>query len=284
MGLTGNYRKFVKDYGLIARSLTTLLKKDQFNWGAEANLAFQNLKTAMTTVPVLALPYFDATFVIESDASGAGLGEVQMQNQRPIAYYSQALSDRQHLKSVYERELMAIVLAIQKWKHYLVGRRFVVCTDQKSLKYLLEQREVNFEYQKWLTKLLGFDFEIQYRPGLENKAADALSRRVGVLELMALSVPKAIQLEDITSEVDRDQRLSEIREEVLNGSTEHSDYTVTQGRLLRQGKLVLPADSPLREVIMKEFHSGKVGGHGGVLRTQKRIGELFYWKGMMTEI
>lgn len=132
--------------------------------------------------------------------------------------------------------------------------------------------------------MLGFDFEIQYRPGLENKAADALSRRVGVLELMALSVPKAIQLEDITSEVDRDQRLSEIREEVLNGSTEHSDYTVTQGRLLRQGKLVLPADSPLREVIMKEFHSGKVGGHGGVLRTQKRIGELFYWKGMMTEI
>ncbi|KAF8077019.1 hypothetical protein N665_1069s0002 [Sinapis alba] len=247
LGLTGYYRKFVREYGLIARPLTTLLKKDQFSWNVEAQNAFQRLKTAMTTIPILALPNFDITFIIESDASGVGLGDVLMQNQRPLAYYSQALSDRQRLKYVYEIEMMAIVLAVQKWNHYLVGRKFVVRTDQKSLKFLLEKREINLEYHKWLTKLLGFDFEIHYRPGLENKAAYVLSQRV-----------EPYSSKNIAGEVDQYQELNAIREEVMKGSKDHTGYTLVHGRLLRHGKLVLPANSKLREVILKEFHSRKV--------------------------
>lgn len=199
----------------------------------------------MTTVPVLAMPDFNETFVIESDASGTGLGAVLMQRQRPIAYYSQALTERQKLKSLYERELMAIVFAIQKWRHYLLGRKFIVRTDQKSLRFLMEQREVNLEYQKWLTKLLGFDFDIVYKPGLENKAADALSRVVGPQELYTVSVNTALQLEEIASEVDKDQGLQTLMTEIKQDPSTHPDYTLVQGRLLRAGKLVIPKTSPL---------------------------------------
>lgn len=140
------------------------------------------------------------------------------------------------------------------------------------------------EYQRWLTKLLGFEFDIVYKPGLENKAADALSRKTEVSELYAVSVSTALQLEEIGSEVDKDVELQKLITELREDPSKHPDYSWVQGRLLRQGKLVLPRDLPLVGVILKEHHDSKMAGHGGMLKTQKRIGELFYWRGMMTDI
>lgn len=161
LGLTGNYSCFVARYRAIAAALMQQLRKDAFHWTSEAEAAFQQLKQAMTETPVLALPNFSKPFIIETDALGIGLGVVLTQGEGLIAYFSQVLSDRAHLKSVYERELMGIVLAVQKWRHYLLGWRFLVPTDQRSLRYLLEQRVVHDDYQRWLSKLLGYDFAIQ---------------------------------------------------------------------------------------------------------------------------
>nr|GEV05704.1 retrotransposable element Tf2 [Tanacetum cinerariifolium] len=187
----------------IAWALRKQLKKDNFHWNDEATCAFQTLKEAMTQVPVLALPDFNKPFIVETDASRSGVGAVLRQEGKPIAYFSQVVGTRAKLKPVYERELMAIVLAIEKWRPYLMGRRFIVRTGQGSLKYLLEQRLVSKEYQKWLTKLIGYDFEIQYRPGKDNIAVDALSRRAKSVVYKALSMPSVYYWDELLRDMEQ---------------------------------------------------------------------------------
>jgi hypothetical protein len=140
LGLTGYYRKFIKGYGTIAAPLTALLRHNSFIWTSSASEAFQNLKRAVTQTPVLALPNFSQPFLIECDASEIGIGAVLMQSNRPIAFLSKALKGKALHMSVYEKELFALVTAIQKWRPYLLGKPFVVRTDQQSLKFLLEQK------------------------------------------------------------------------------------------------------------------------------------------------
>jgi hypothetical protein len=140
LGLTGYYHKFVKNYGKIATPLTALLKKNSFTWTTAIAQAFQTLKMAMCTTPVLALLDFTKTFVLECDASGKGIGAVLMQEGRPLAFTSKQLSERNLGKSIYEKEMLAILHAVDLWHRYLSGQRFQIKTDHQSLKYFLEQR------------------------------------------------------------------------------------------------------------------------------------------------
>ena len=114
LGLTGYYRKFNQNYGVIAQPLTTLLEKDSFHWDAKSQAAFEQLKQAVASPPVIALPDFSKPSVIECDASGIGLGAVLIQVQRPTAFHGQALKGKNLHLSTYE-ELMALVSAVRKW-------------------------------------------------------------------------------------------------------------------------------------------------------------------------
>ncbi|XP_070682337.1 uncharacterized protein [Malus domestica] len=179
LGLTGYYRKLVPGYGKICQPLYKLTSNEGFIWTQATKEAFQQLKQAMTSPQLLALPNFAEPFVIECDASGLGIGAVLQQMGRPIAFASQTLGPRNQALSTYERELIAIVYTIKKWQNYLQGRHFIIKTDHNSLKYFLSQRTNTPFQQKWVSKLLGFDYEVQYRHGKENIVADALSRAPG---------------------------------------------------------------------------------------------------------
>jgi RNase H-like domain found in reverse transcriptase len=119
LGLTGYYRKFIKNYGSISKPLSDLLKKNTFKWTAEATIAFEKLKQAMSSAPVLALPDFTKPFTLETDASDHGMSVVLLQEKRPIAYLSKALGVKNAQLSTYEKEYLALLTAIQKWRHYL---------------------------------------------------------------------------------------------------------------------------------------------------------------------
>lgn len=163
LGLAGYYRKFIRGFGGIAAPLTRLLTKNGFRWTTEASTAFAQLKMALVSPSVLRLPDFTQHFIVDSDACGVGLGAILIQEDRPVAFYSEALKGSALALSTYDKEMLAIVKAIRRWRPYLLGRPFIVRTDQRSLKYLMEQRITTPTQTRWLPKILGYDYVIQYK-------------------------------------------------------------------------------------------------------------------------
>lgn len=176
LGLTEYYRKVIASYGRTAKLLTEITKKYNFNWNFEAEKGFKQMKLAVITV--LALPNFDIMFEIHSDALGKGVGEMLMQYKLLIAYINKAfLGSIKLCKSAYDEELMMFVLVIQHWQHCLLRRKFIVYSDKKSIRHLVQQRITKTNKQEWKAKLLGFDFEVFYKVRLENKETGTLSRK-----------------------------------------------------------------------------------------------------------
>ena len=131
----------------------------------------------MISAPVLAVPDFSKTFVLETDTCKDGVGAVLMQQGHPVAYLSKALCPKNQALSTYEKECLALLMAVEKWRPYLQHQRFIIHTDHQALRHLSEKLLRTSIQHKAFVKLMGLDYTIQYKKGVHNAAADSLSRR-----------------------------------------------------------------------------------------------------------
>ncbi|GAB2285968.1 hypothetical protein Dimus_039739 [Dionaea muscipula] len=285
--LTGYYRKFIRDYGIITKPLTNLLKKDAFYWNPEAEATFNTLKDAMCEAPVLALPDFTKTFVLECDASGCGIGAVLMQNRRPIDYFSKALCAHNQGLLTYEKEFLAVLSAVQKWRHYLMGQPFVIKTNHESLKYPLEQKLSSCAQVKGMSKLLGFEYTIQYKKGSENIATDALSRRFST-EYMVVSTVIPQWISEVDVSYAQDPMATRINSLLKDDSNPHhqsmESYSIQDGVIRYKGRLYVGSTGRLRNQIIASCQDTAEGGHGGEQSTWRRVKRSFFWPRLKADV
>ncbi|KAL9979865.1 hypothetical protein ACROYT_G017589 [Oculina patagonica] len=182
MGLANYYRRFVRGFAHIASPLNALTKKGvKFGWTQSCADAFDKLKRALVSAPILAYPDFKKEFLLFVDASSTGIGFTLAQKQNGkevvIAYNGRGLNRAEQNYSTTEREALALVEGIKKFQPYLFGRKFTVITDHSSLRWLMNVKDATGRLARWSLLLQQYDFEIVHRPGREHSNADSLSRR-----------------------------------------------------------------------------------------------------------
>jgi hypothetical protein len=162
------------------------------------------LKAATVSTPVLALPNLAETFVIETDACDSGIGVVLSQKGHHVAFYSKALGVTNSKLSTYEKEFLAILMVVEKWRCYLQRGPFIIRTNHKSLSRLQDHTLATEMQKKAMAKMAGLQFSVQYKKGSENKAVDALSRVAQSLELSAISASTPVWLQEIANSYELD--------------------------------------------------------------------------------
>ncbi|GJW69360.1 putative reverse transcriptase domain-containing protein [Tanacetum coccineum] len=269
--------------------------------------------------PILALPEGAKNFIVYCDASHKGLCAVLIQNEKVVAYASRQLKIYEKNYTTHNMELRAVVFAlkipldgasikkdVRCWRHYLYGTKCTVFTDHKSLKHILDQKELNMRQHRWLELLSDYDCEIRYYPRKANVMADALSRKeksqpLWVQDLVmtiGLDLPKQIleaQTEARKPENQKTSRLKMWEAEDVGGMLVK---TLGESKNLRKEKLELHADrtlclnnrswlpcySDLRTLIMHDSHKSKYSIHLGSDKMYQDMKKLYWWPNMKADI
>lgn len=312
LGLASWYRRFVDKFARITAPLTVLLKKNvRWKWEAEQENAFLELKRRLTTTPILACPDFNKTFSLQVDASNEGLGVALTQKEESkevvIGYASRSLSESEKKFTVTEKECLALVWAVKKFRPYLEGYHFIAVTDHIALNSLLRLKEPSGRLARWVLELQQFDFEVKYRKGTSNKVADALSRHpveeapqseyVGDTE----NYPRVDALErepeerlDMTGE-DADPWYNRLLMQLRDGRRVRGRFTFRANKIYKyhtrrtrdgidSGRWVLCVPRRERGGVLRETHDADTAGHFGFKKTARRLSEGYYWPGWRREL
>lgn len=319
IGFANFYRRFIKGFSAIAQPLTSSMKLDakSWKWTPEMDVAFQRLKEAFTTAPILV--HFDPSKVpiVETDASDFALGAVLSQKGddnklHPVAFHSRKLTKPEMNYEVHDKELLAVVDSFSRWRRYLEGaeHRIEVFSDHQNLAYFKTAKVLNRRQARWAQELAAYDFIIHYRPGEQNGKADVLSRleqyrpdKGGDEDQPITSVLR----EDHFADEDgsclhissvtlasipvgprwTDEFVAQVKEAARDDpayleALAHpgKDSSVMDGLLYYKGRLWVPDNRALKRSILESEHDSKVAGHWGMDRTADLIRRNFWWPGM----
>jgi len=181
----------------------------------------------MTEAPVLTMPNFTKPFVLEADASGHVIGAVLMQEGRPIIFMSKTIGPKAIAISTYDKEALAIIEALKKWKHYFAASSLIIRTDQQALKHIQEQKLIEGIQHKLMIKLLGYKYTVEYKKGRENKAADALSRVKYHLRAIFSSSAIPAWITEVTDSYKEDNKCKEIIVKLVLDPQAVPNFTLT---------------------------------------------------------
>ena len=291
LGLAGYYRRFCRGFSGLAAPLTALQGKGvSWRWEEAERAAFEAIKHAIASAPVLKPFDPDLPTEVTVDASEYAVGAVMHQGKHPhmhpVAFESRKMTPAERRYPVHEQEALALVHALKIWRHYLMGRSFKVKTDNWALKYLKTQPTLSSRQARWLYLLEEFDFELEHIPGRTNVVADALSRRPDLrLNMMLCTQQVAVHVASLMNDVleirQQDAAYMELYEKAQRGSAPASvilgedDLLYWRPSGTPHNRLYVPEG--LRETLLSEAHDPPTMGHLGMDKTLERLSRRFFW-------
>jgi hypothetical protein len=302
----------------MARPLFDLTKKESsFLWGAAQEAAFRVLIHAFTTAPVLALPDHSKPFRLITDASDFATGAILEQPDalncwHPVAFHSKSLQPAERNYEIHDKELLAIVRALEIFRHYLEGRDDTteIWTDHGNLVYFFTKQKLTRRQARWSLYLSRFRFIIIHKPGTQNKS-DALSRWPDHKEGMALDNDDHVLLDSkfftiratqttavnisgdntirqrIVATQEYDKEVTQALESILKNGPRSitkglEDWNLEDGLILYRGQVYVPQNETLRRDIVKQYHDHVATGHPGRWKTYELVSREFWWPGIST--